>query len=240
MASTFEPWSFAHALVMGSLLALAWRLTGLRRARSGDQSRQRRMDIGVGTVGLIVWLAVTLWWLMPANFRMDRSLPLHVCDLASLLGPVALLTSARPARAMLYFWGLGLCSQAFVTPTLTEGPAEIEFWLFWGAHAVILVSAVYDVAARGFRPTWEDLRLAFILSALYATCIVPFDMMTNSNYGYLGPGQPEQPTLIDVLGPWPARVPVIVALGYGVMTVIWLPWKFVVRGTGQGGERAIP
>jgi hypothetical protein len=52
---------------------------------------------------------------MPGHLRWDKSLPLHICDLTRLLVPVALWTNHRAARAMLYFWGLGLSSQAFIT-----------------------------------------------------------------------------------------------------------------------------
>jgi hypothetical protein len=40
---------------------------------------------------------------------------------------------------------------------------------------------------------------------------------------------PGQPTIVDALGPWPWRVPVIVALAVGAMTLLMGPWEVARR-----------
>ncbi len=224
MPVDFTPWSLTHALVL-TCMALAI-CVGVRwRATRRTPEHRTQVDRAIGALLLGLWILINGWYVWPGHFVLAQSLPLHICDLVSLWAPLALLTNSRPARSLLYFWGIALCSQAYVTPTLTEGPALPAFWLFWGAHFIILFGVAYDLWARFFRPTQADLRLAVIASLFYAACIVPFDMISGTNYGYLGPSQPEQPTLIDYLGPWPVRVPVMIILGVSMMTIAYLPWR---------------
>src|SRR5438045_205288 len=46
------------------------------------------------------------------------ALPLQSCDLAGLLVIPALLTRSRLLRTILYYWAIGLCTEAFITPVL--------------------------------------------------------------------------------------------------------------------------
>jgi uncharacterized membrane protein YwaF len=62
---------------------------------------------------------------------------------------------------------------------------------------------------------------------VYAGAVIPVDLMVGANYGFLGPGKPGLPTVVDFLGPWPARLAVIFALVAGVMALLMLPWRFV-------------
>ena len=48
--------------------------------------------------------------------------------------------------------GLALCTQALITPSLVEGPAQWPFWFFWATHGMIFAVPIYDIIARGYRP----------------------------------------------------------------------------------------
>jgi hypothetical integral membrane protein (TIGR02206 family) len=154
-----------------------------------------------------------------------------VCDLAALTAPLALTTSRRLPRALLYFWGLGLSSQGFVTPDLQDGPARVQFWVFWLNHFVVVGSAIYDLAGRGYRPTWRDYRWSVAAGVAYLAIVLPLDVALKLNYGYVGPALPGQPTIVDVLGPWPWRVVVICALTAAFMALIVAPWHLGRRAT---------
>src|SRR5262249_28040185 len=127
---TFHSFSQAHAI------ALVWTLgilagvvcIGLRLERE----RRWRWDVLLACLALLVDIGSISYFLMPGRRSWTESLPLQLCDLAGLLAPVALALGEKKqfrwARTLVYFWGLGLSSQAFVTPVLTEGfPA----WRYW-------------------------------------------------------------------------------------------------------------
>jgi uncharacterized membrane protein YwaF len=92
---------------------------------------------------------------------------------------------------------------------------------------VIVGGALYDVIARGYRPTCRDFLLATVSGIVYVAVILPFDIATGLNYGYVGKTAPGQPSLVDALGPWPRRVGVMVLLGVVVMAVLAAPWQIV-------------
>jgi len=105
----------------------------------------------------------------------------------------------------------------------------MRFWFFWAPHFVIVGGAVYDVAARGYRPTWRDFRVATVAGVVYAALVLPFNLLTDLNYGYVGESAPGQPSLVDALGPWPGRVGVMLTLGVVVMTLLMVPWEILRR-----------
>lgn len=176
-----------------------------------------------------LWLGYQTYDNVTRGFDLGHSLPLQLCDLAAI---VAALEFARPSRrvhALAWFWGVALSSQALITPDLAGGPATISFWAFWLYHFFIVGAGVYAVAARGFRPQLPDLRFAIALGVAYAAVVFTIDLAFGLNYGYFGRSDPGQPTLIDVLGPWPVRVLWMVVLAIIAMTIFWLPFELRAR-----------
>ena len=229
---TFQTFSLLHAGTV-TFFALLWGVMIAVAHRWRDTKRLARAERGFALITLIVWIVAEGYWLLPPRFNVAYTLPLHLCDIAALLVPLALVASRRFLVTLLYFWGLGLSLQAVLTPELHRGPAHFEFWLFWSYHSMIVGTALYFVVVQGFRPTWSDWRFAVLASALYVAVIFPINLMFGYNYGFLGNARPSQPTLIDVLGPWPQRVPLMAGLGLAVMTLLFLPWELHRRLTGS-------
>src|SRR5690606_28472163 len=121
---TFHPFSPAHALVVVTFAATVLTLVGLGRRWHGTR-RAAALDRWLAAVtGATAVFAIGVP-LLPDHFEGGWSLPLHVCDLTVLVVPVMLLTRRPWARAVVYFWGLGLSSQGFITPDLHDGPAKV-------------------------------------------------------------------------------------------------------------------
>lgn len=234
----FHPFSLTHAIIIVcfAIITTVLCIAGRRLAAAG---RERPLSLVLGCTGLAVVIAHQCYWLLPSNFTWSRSMPLHICDLAGFAAPLALLLPWRTPRVMLYFWGLVLSSQGLITPVLTEGPSRPIFWFFFVTHAVIIGSAIYDVAARGFEPTWRDWRLAVGITAAFIASMFLLNLATGWNYAYVGRGSTSQTTAVDFLGPWPWRVPLIALLGFIGFTAAMLPWALrnhLLRDQhGQGG-----
>jgi hypothetical integral membrane protein (TIGR02206 family) len=174
---------------------------------------------------IILWqILATLWWLRPSDFRLSESLPLQLCDIVVWVAPIALLTQRPWPRALLYFWGIGLSTQAFFTPVLVEGPATIRYWLFWIGHTQIVGSAIYDIVVLRYRPTPRDFLRATAANLMYAAIVMPINLAWGVNYGYIGNRLPEQRTLLHALPPWPWRVLVLAVIVQTVMALIWVVW----------------
>lgn len=236
------------------LTALAWTLPlvvgscwrgrrWLSRASDGRDPhgvrKERLLSVwwGGGVVGINI--ASIVYWLMPERYDVRISLPLQLCDLACAMTPLVFLTTWRLPRALVYFWGIGLSTQAFVTPTLDEPPPSARYWLFWLVHLAIVGSAVYDLIVRRFRPTWQELLWALGVSVTWAGLMVWLNEALGSNYGYVGRGDPNSPTIVDLLGPWPARVFVMAAIGMAAFVCLWGVWPLWARlRSGHCGPRA--
>ena len=218
----FAPFSALHA---GALVAIAAAtLVAVRASRRAPATASpTAAERAIGVAFVLIWVAVHGWWMLPPRVVPATTLPLQMCHWTALAAGLYLATRWTPLAAILYFWGFALCTQALVTPTLTDGPATHQFWYFWLSHGMIVGVATYALIAHRYRPTWRDWRLACVAAAVYAAAIIPIDMLIGANYGFLGPTKPDQPTLVDFLGPWPARLVLIFALVAGAMAALMLP-----------------
>lgn len=232
----FSAGSITHAAVLGALVggcALLAQVGRQARALGGSAGDDTDRRVGVGV--LLVWLAVFLRDLRPDRLSWIHSLPLHVCDVAGLAGGLAILTGNRTARSILHFWGLALSSQAFAWPVLRAGPIHSDFWLYWMQHGAIVAVAVYDLAARGYRPQWRDWRRATVALGVYALLVLPVNALLGGNYGYLGQTEHAQRSVVSAFGDWPDRVPALYLCACAVMAAMVLPWHLV--GTTVGALR---
>ena len=163
-----------------------------------------------------------------------------VDHIASLIASIVLLTRHPVARAVLYFWAFALCTQAMITPSLVEPPNSGVFWSFWFLHGFVMMTAIYDIAVNGFRPGWRDYGIACAASASYVALTLPVNLLLGSNYGFTGQSRPLNPSIVDLLGPWPARLLLIVPLAALAMLVVLLPWLVARRVTTKSTARRVP
>ena len=212
------------AVVVGVATACAAVAVAGNAARRRGPTPARRFELVLCCGTLAVWVGVVAFNLLPAHRGWDASLPLHVCHVAGLAAPVALIRRARVARAITYFVGLGLCTQAFLTPVLDQGPAYGAFWVCWVWHGAIMVAVVYDLAVRRYRPTWHDWRLAVGVTAVYVPVVFLVDWRLGTMYGWVGPIESDHWTLLTPFGRWPGRVPWVTLTACGIMAALAAAW----------------
>lgn len=217
--STASPLHFGMLAGIVALVALAVRL---RRHHDGVTTLAMERAVAIGY--LVLWAATFVWLHRQPDYDPTTDWPLQLCHWTAVAASAALLTRRRTFQTLAYFWGLALCTQALATPNLTDGPATWPFWFFWTTHAIAVGAPLYDVLARGYRPTWRDYGLACAAAALYVAIVLPIDLATGWNYGFVGPSRPEVPTIVDLLGPWPLRLLFIALIAAGAMAIAMLPW----------------
>lgn len=239
--STFTLTHHFLALAVFALVVVAMVVAG----RRNDKLTRR----GVALVGFGVWLWSGIFYLLPANFEPDKSLPIQACDLLALLAPWTLARPVRLLYSVVYFGGFGLTTQAFLTPTSDiGGPDQMTFWIFWLLHGSILATAIYLLAVDRFRPTFRDLRHAVLFWGAYAWSMVTLNYVAylaqcNDGqgwyYGYLGPTLPEivAQSVLQYLGHWPMRPILIMMLALAIFVLLYLPWRFVPTRLGDAHEQ---
>ena len=216
----FTAYSPSHLVVLAIFVAgtIGLLLIGPRlRGRPGE----RRTSVVLAVANLVFGVASTITALVP--FSVEDSLPLQICDLAWVFVAWALLTVSPLPTALTYFWGLTLSLQALVQPTLTEPFPDLEFFVFWGKHALIVWGAVYLTLALRHGPDWAAYRRAVGWTLGWLVVVLGLNAVLGSNYGYVN-GKPSEATVLDVLGPWPVYVVAEMAIVAGGWALITLPW----------------
>ncbi|MFI4916238.1 MAG: TIGR02206 family membrane protein [Phycisphaerales bacterium JB060] len=241
MSPAFASFTPTHYAVAGAGLACIAAFVSIGRACT--TAGERRVARAWAVLWLVQQAIMTVYWLLPASFDVGKSFPLHLCDVAGWLGPFALLLAhtrkTRWLRTVLYFWGIGLSSQAFFTPTLEQGPGDPRFWLFWISHTQIVGAGVYDVIVRGYRPDARDFKTALIVSACWMVPIVLLNWATGLNYGYLGQ-ELEGQTILNALPPWPWRILAMAGIVLVLFTLMWVLWPITERLTRRPGATPPP
>jgi hypothetical integral membrane protein (TIGR02206 family) len=223
----FEPRSLTHVIVVAvSAVLIAATVVAGRRLAGG--ALQRQLEIGIGWSTIWLQLFALVWRNLPGIYDVQEALPLQLCRVVAWACAIGLMTGARWAVSLTFFWGLGLSSMGFVTPVVTTGPGTVGFWLFWAAHVQIVGIAVYQIAVHGYGPRVKDWWFAAAVSCVYVALVVPVNLALGVDYGFLGEGEYDRSTLAGRLGTFPLRAVRIV-----VMAQVWMLVLFVAsRGVG--------
>lgn len=238
LISPTPPFSLGHGvvLVVAALVTASWILLGQRAKREGQL---RSVEVGSGMALVAAQLAYTASELLPANFAWVSSLPLHVCDMgAYLAGVMLLLPDRRWIRSIVFFWGLALTTQAFVTPTVKEGLATPTFWFYWIQHWSIVAAALWAWFVDEYRPTLRDLMFVLLVDLVLLVVIVPLNIAMSANYMWLGDTERDVKTLLDYLGPWPGRILVVFGLAHLIMLGVLGVCRVVSSGPRAPGPGA--
>lgn len=226
---TFEKGSLVHGLVLVCSVALVAAAVVIQRgtrARSPAKADSYRKLAGVAI--LLFEIVHVAYWLCfrEGGFNLQESLPLHFCDISGLIAAAALIFPDRRLVTLLYFWGVGLSSTAFIVPVVTDGPAHLVFWTFWLSHLIIVGGAVFFVLAEGYTPGFRDLLFALAVTTAYVLLLLVLNIAVGTNYGYVG--RESEPTAF--LGNWPfPRLPLLFLGGALLETAAWLPFGIMAR-----------
>lgn len=196
----------------------------------------RRFARALAVTLLALQLAVQVAALAP-HWDIGHSLPLHLSDLAGLAAAYALWSGRRWAASLAYYWGLTLAPQALVTPVLLAPDTPHWAWLTdWTWHLLVVAAAGYLVGVLRMRPDWAGYRLAVVVTAGWAAAVFGFNLLAGTDYGYLN-GRPARPTVLDLLGAWPAYLVPEAALLLAAWALLTWPWVRSARH-GEPGSAA--
>jgi hypothetical integral membrane protein (TIGR02206 family) len=194
-----------------------------------------------------VLAGATLSWLTTTfagqPFSWATSLPLPLCDMATVVTIAALLTRRQWLCEVNYFWGLAGTLQAVLTPDLHAPFPSAEFFEYTLAHTGIVAAAVFLVVGQRIVPRRGAAVRTLGITAAYTAFVGVVDGLTGGDYMFLL-HKPDATTLLSVLGPWPWYL--VSALGVAIVLLALLdaPWWWLRRReadrqvvVGSGGGR---
>jgi hypothetical integral membrane protein (TIGR02206 family) len=228
----FTTYGASHQAVMVLLVVGAVALVCLGRSqRATDAADHFSRWFGIAIVVLTVPLQIL--YNSPRFFDFDRTLPIQLCDLASLAAVYALWTHRAWATALTYFWGLTLTTQAVITPALSADFPDLQFVLYWGMHLLVVLAAIYLVWGLGLAPDWRGYRIAIATTAVWAVSVFVFNLVAGANYGYLN-AKPGSASILDLLGPWPWYLVAEIAIIAAVWALMTWPWVVLTANHERG------
>lgn len=186
--------------------------------------------LSVGLDPLLTWLRYQDDPAVSADLLRRNSLPLHLCDVVSLVLAVALFTGRQRWAELGYLWGFSATLQGLITPAVKFDWYAPEYYAFFLQHGGVQVAAAGLVSGQGLRPERGALRRAMLWSWLYMALTIGCNALLNTNYGYLN-GKPEVASLLDHLGPWPWYLLSLQAVALLFFFLLLLPFR---RGRDMG------
>lgn len=222
--SSMPAYGPAHLVALAATAVVALVAVWVSRSIRGT-GRERVWCAAVGWILLVAGVGRMLWDMLPAQWDLEQSLPLHLSDALRVVTAIALITRHGWAIAICYYWGLTLNLQSIVTPDLNyfHDPA-IEYVLYWGFHIAALVTPIAFVWGLGYRPTWRGYGIACGAIALWAGAAGLVNGIAGTNYVYLAHA-PAGPSALDLLGPWPVYIAWEAMLIAGAWALITWPWE---------------
>ena len=197
----FRPFSNEHllTLVLGFTCIAVFLLLGRRGGKAGRASTVVLAWLNLAANPLSALSA----WIGGGELDPEHYLPFHLCDIAALTAGIALLTRNRLLGSLTYFWGLAGTIQGLVTPAITDGgPVCVTFFF---QHFVIVAAALHLPIVEGWRPRrplWKAVAEVYGWAVVYLLFALAMNAVTGANFAYAS-HTPENPSLLDHLGPWP-------------------------------------
>jgi hypothetical integral membrane protein (TIGR02206 family) len=237
VAFSGEHYTLLAVFAVGLVLVARWGRAHRGTARELHARRSFAVCVAVLGVGM------QAYQLTPGDFSLKTSLPLQLCDMATVAAVVALWSRSARAAAFTYYVGLTLTIQGIITPSLAEAFPHPRFFGFWLLHFAVVWAAAYLTWGLGLRPDWRLYRWSAAATALWAGCVLAFNSVTGTNYGYLN-RKPASASALDLLGPWPwyvvAEVAFVLVVWAVVLTLPWRPGRPDERADERADEPSAP
>lgn len=227
----FKPFSLEHLVtVLTGAVVVAGLLLAGRRSENG-----RRLSSALLAFACLSSypLSQAAWLSLDGGVALDNLLPLHLCDIAAIIAGFALITRRPVLCALTYFWGLAATFQALLTPAIHVGFPAWPFVMFFVQHFAIVATALYLPLVDGWRPKtplWRSPLEVYGWSVVYLLLALGVNSALGTNFGFAN-RPPDNPSLIDHLGPWPWYLFSMQAIGVALFLLLALPF---LRGNGSG------
>jgi len=138
-----------------------------------------------------------------------------------------LITRSYRLYEICYFWGLAGATQALITPDVGRyGFPHFRFFQCFVSHGLIVTAVLFMTFVEGMRPGLGSLLRALLALNLYAAFIGMVNLLLKANYGFVC-RKPDDPSLIDVLGPWPWYLLSLEAAALIGLFLVYLPFLFL-------------
>lgn len=209
-----------HLIALGMTAVMPLLLAAMTR-RSMKAVRNTRHAFAAWLAGS--WL---LWLWMIFHFgwaSLQTLLPMNLCDWATIAAISASLWPRQRSYELAYFWSLAGTLQAALTPDLAYGFPDLRFIVFFAFHGGVIATALYLTFAARLRPYPDSIPRVIIWSLAYVAAASITNGIFKTNFGFLS-AKPVEPSLMDLLAPWPWYIGELALIGVVSIFVYYAPF----------------
>jgi hypothetical integral membrane protein (TIGR02206 family) len=222
---------FGPSHIAAMLLTVAVAVALIALVRLWAEARDTiRWALAALLTGVWAWWYVLAWhrgWL-----TIGDSLPMNLCDWATVATIIALLRPSQQAYELAYFWALGGTLQGMITPDTPFDFPEVRFVIFFIYHGAIIAGVLFLTFRMHYRPWLRSIPRVALCSIGYLIAAGAVDAALGTNYGFLR-AKPAQLTLFAALSPWPYYIPELVLIGFLSAAILYAPWFVADRLRGR-------
>ncbi len=243
MEPEFQPYGAPHLTVIFLTVVLPFVLAALVWRTRSQLVEKTILTVLSGV--LILNYIVYLVFIRSSGFvDWQHMLPMQMCDWGMVVVIVAMWTGSQRWFEVAYFWGIGGTLQAVLTPNLSFGFPNWRFISFFTSHSAIIVSVVFLMLTRRYRPYPMSIARAWLWSEFYFIVTLAVDKFTGVNYGFLL-HKPEAFSILSFLSDsWPLYLLQLHGVALLFFLGLYVPfaiYDLVKRGrsVGSSGERPV-
>jgi hypothetical integral membrane protein (TIGR02206 family) len=217
----FQLFGPAHLSILASVLVLAALLAALHR-RLAPGSKTVRIALA-----LLLLADSALYYgslALHGQLTFPNHMPLELCDASLCLVIVALFTLHKTVFDLAYYGALAGATMALLTPNLWEPFPSFGTIQFFVAHGLIVAGVLFLVWSGQARPRPGSVLRAMVGVNLFALIVGSFDFLFKTDFMYLR-AKPQNPSLLDFLGPWPWYLLSTEAVALAVFLLLYLPFR---------------
>ncbi|WP_096154852.1 MULTISPECIES: YwaF family protein [Bacillus] len=212
--------STSHIVVLGVMCILISLLYIFRK----QKWMKSKIRWAILLLLIITELGLNIWYFSTDYWNVMYTLPFQLCSISIYLCVWMLLFKQKLIFEMVYFLGLGGATQALLTPELFFDFPHFRFLHFFIAHICIILAVLYMVWVEKYKITFSSLWKAFLCLQIVAAFVFLINKWTLGNYMFLA-RKPENPSLIDLLGPYPWYILSLQAVVLVVFFLLYLPFS---------------
>jgi hypothetical integral membrane protein (TIGR02206 family) len=211
----------AHVAILVAVPLFAGALAAVARRRPGAAREIRLALAAVLALNELAWYrhALAEAWVDPPH-----GLPLDLCDVVLWLTVYALVSPRPWALDLAYYLGLAGSGMALLTPDVGAALASYPGAKFFLGHGGVVAAVLFLVWTGALRPRPGSWWRVFLQVNVYAALVALVNAGFGTNYMYLRE-KPRSGTLLDLLGPWPWYVLAGEAVAFGLLALLYLPFR---------------
>jgi len=220
MDQSFVPFDASHLSALAAtfgtsliLVAIAWAWPSLAAT----------IRFTLAAVLLATWALRFILLYDRGSFSVATTLPMYLCDWATVVVTISLLRPNQRTYDLAYFWGLGGTLQALLTPDLAIDFPDLQFVIFFILHGGVIVSVLFLTLGLRMRPWPASVPRVVVWSFVYLAAAIAVNAVFGTNFSYLR-AKPLQPSLLDFLSPWPCYIAEMLPLGGVFIILLYSPF----------------